>query len=49
MIEMTFAKSIHKITCIECEDKFDKYSGDMDERTCLTCILKKEDPETIKE
>ena len=38
-----------EITCIECEDKFDKFSGDIDERTCLTCILKEEDPETIKE
>ena len=38
-----------EITCIECGDKFNKYSGDMDERTWLTCILKEEDPETIKE
>ena len=36
-------------TCIECGDKFDKFSGDMDERTCLTCVLKNEDPEVIKE
>ena len=38
-----------KITCIECGDKFDKYSGDVDERTCMTCILKDEDTEVIKE
>jgi len=36
-------------TCIECGDKFNGYTGDMDERTCLTCILKEEDPEVIKE
>ena len=36
-------------TCIECGDKFDKFSGDMDECTCLTCVLKNEDPEVIKE
>jgi len=36
-------------TCIECGDKFNGYTGDMDERTCLTCILKDEDPEVIKE
>ena len=35
--------------CIECGDKFNGYTGDMDERTCLTCILKEEDPEVIKE
>ena len=38
-----------EITCIECGDKFDKFTGDMDERTCLTCVLKNEDPEVIKE
>jgi len=38
-----------EMTCIECGDKFDKFSGDVDERTCMTCILKEEDPETIKE
>ena len=37
-----------EVTCIECGDKFDKYTGDMDERTCLTCILKAEDPDVIK-
>ena len=36
-------------TSIECGDKFNGYTGDMDERTCLTCILKEEDPEVIKE
>ena len=38
-----------KVTCIECGDIFDKYSGDIDERTCLTCVLIIEDPEAIKE
>jgi len=37
-----------EITCIECGHKFDKYTGDMDERTCLTCVLKEEDPDVIK-
>jgi len=37
-----------KVTCIECGDKFNKFQGNMDERTCTTCILKKEDPEAIK-
>ena len=36
-----------EITCIECGDKFDRYTGDMDERTCLTCVLKEEDPDVI--
>ena len=38
-----------EITCIECGDKFGKYSGDIDESTCLTCILIEEDPDAIKE
>ena len=37
-----------EITCIECMHKFNKFTGDMDERTCLTCILKEEDPEVIR-
>ena len=37
-----------QITCIECGHKFNAFQGNMDERTCMTCILKKEDPETIK-
>ena len=28
-----------KVTCIECGDIFGKFTGDIDERTCLTCIL----------
>ena len=36
-----------EITCIECGHKFNKFTGDMDERTCLTCILKEEDPDVI--
>jgi len=44
-------KYFHKfeITCIECGDKFNEYSGSMEERTCTTCILKEEDPDAIKE
>jgi|TARA_R100001530_G_scaffold62457_1_gene44934 hypothetical protein len=38
-----------EITCIECEDKFNKFQGDIEERTCMTCILKNEDPEVISE
>ena len=37
-----------EVTCIECGHKFDKYTGDMDVRMCLTCILKAEDPDVIK-
>ena len=37
-----------EVTCIECGDKFDKYTGDMDVRMCLTCILKAQDPDVIK-
>ena len=36
-----------EITCIECEDKFNEFQGDMDERTCMTCILKEDDPDAI--
>ena len=35
-------------TCIECGDKFNEFQGDMDERTCMTCILKAEDPDVIR-
>ena len=35
-------------TCIECGDKFNKFQGEMDERTCMTCVLKKEDPDVIR-
>jgi len=37
------------VTCVVCGDDFDKFSGDTIHVTCLTCILKEEDPETIKE
>ena len=37
-----------EVTCIECGHKFDKYTGDMDVRMCLTCILKAQDPDVIK-
>ena len=36
-----------EITCIECGDKFNEFQGDMDERTCMTCVLKKESPDVI--
>ena len=36
-----------EITCIECGEKLNKFQGDMDERTCMTCILKEEDPDAI--
>jgi len=36
-----------EITCIECGDKFNQFQGILEERTCLTCILKNEDPEAI--
>jgi DNA-directed RNA polymerase subunit RPC12/RpoP len=38
-----------EITCIECGQEFNEYSGSMDECTCTTCILKEEDPDAIKE
>ena len=37
-----------EVTCIECGHKFDKYTGDMDVRMCLTCVLKSQDPDVIK-
>ena len=37
-----------EITCIECGHKFNKFQGDMDERTCMTCVLKREDPDVIR-
>ena len=37
-----------EITCIECGDKFNEFQGDMDERTCMTCVLKREDPDVIR-
>jgi len=37
-----------EITCIECGDKFNKFQGSMEERTCMTCILKAEDPDVIR-
>ena len=37
-----------EITCVECGDKFNKFQGDVDERTCMTCVLKKEAPDVIR-
>ena len=33
--------------CIKCGDSFNKLHGDIDKKTCMTCILKVEDPEAI--
>ena len=37
-----------EITCVECGDKFNKFQGILEERTCMTCILKREDPDVIR-
>jgi len=37
-----------EITCCNCLEKFTKFSGDVDERMCMTCILIDEAPEIIK-
>jgi len=37
------------LTCKKCGEMFDGYSGNIAELTCLTCVLKNEDPEVIKE
>ena len=34
--------------CIECGDTFNKFQGILEERTCMTCILKREDPDVIR-
>ena len=34
--------------CIECGDKFNEFQGILEERTCMTCILKAEDPDVIR-
>lgn len=33
--------------CVRCGDNFTKYSGDVEKRVCMTCILKEEDPDAI--
>ena len=37
-----------EITCIECGDFLNKIQDNMDERTCMTCVLKREDPDVIR-
>jgi len=34
--------------CIECGDFLNKIQDNMDERTCMTCVLKKESPDVIR-
>ena len=34
--------------CIKCGDRFNEFQGDIDERTCMTCVLKVEDPDAIR-
>ena len=33
--------------CVECGDFLNKIQDNMDERTCMTCVLKKESPDVI--
>jgi hypothetical protein len=37
-----------EISCCCCEEKFTKFSGDVDERMCMNCILVDEEPDRIK-
>jgi len=46
---LNFNMIIWGLTCKKCGEMFDGYSGNMAELTCLTCVLKNEDPEVIKE
>ena len=39
---------MNEATCIECGDRFNEFQGDVDERTCMTCVLKKESPDVIR-
>jgi hypothetical protein len=34
--------------CVECGDFLNKIQDNMDERICMTCVLKKEDPDVIR-
>ena len=34
--------------CIECGDFLNKIQDNMDERICMTCVLKKESPDVIR-
>ena len=36
------------VECVECGDKFNEFQGILEERTCMTCILKAEDPDVIR-
>ena len=37
-----------KEKCVVCGDEFDEYSGDKTEQMCITCILKRDDPDCLK-
>ena len=39
---------MNKEKCVVCGDEFDEYSGDTVEQMCMTCILKRDDPECLK-
>ena len=34
--------------CVECGDFLNKTQDNMDERICMTCVLKKESPDVIR-
>ena len=34
--------------CVECGDFLNKIQDNMDERICMTCVLKKESPDVIR-
>jgi len=34
--------------CVECGDFLSKIQDNMDERICITCVLKKESPDVIR-
>ena len=36
------------VECVECGDRFNKFQGILEEGTCMTCILKREDPDVIR-
>jgi|TARA_R100001530_G_scaffold3656_1_gene5339 hypothetical protein len=40
-------KNTDKEKCVVCGDEFDKYSGNIDKRICVECVLINEDPDAI--
>jgi len=44
----TSSASRHKEKCVVCGKEFDEYSGDKTEQMCMTCILKRDDPDCLK-